>query len=998
MSTGMIIDGVFASQAIDSSGEILDIEGCDISTLDVDGVLNYEHKEGDKKLAGAGNNGEEIVGKILYAHRVMKESDCETDRQKEYWRKVGHIPFIYGMCRLYDGAGHSGAKALAAQIRDHHANGDPILVRFSIEGATLDKKGNRLVESVARRVAATLKPCNRTAVSGLIEDPRAPEGFEAKPIKQEQQVKDILAGVMDDHRDQEDTKKRELEHPSYKKLGGVHEVEVESLIKDEGDLKQALTLLTKLKMLKALSAGTTDAAPSTLTGGAALQREDHSGFKNRAMAALRDYGKKKFDKGEFKQFVKAKMPEADDQFIDHFADIAEDYHVKRAALKKGEEEQLQQQPSKSKPKKAAKPKKVAAAPAASPTTTPPPAVAPQPEPVAPAPTPKAKGKNIALKGPGLAPNALQSPPAAVVEGKAPAAQAHWDAATGSLVTEKGTFKANYNPEHWDEILSKPEFQDRFDAVMNNWKIVNDLRQKGVTIPGETAIAAMMGGYSANELVPVQEMAIQHTLEALDPESLHTRPPTADEEANLRGKLAGKKWPETNQEWFLNHDTDVNTTKVDREQAAKEGKSIAETPTRLIGKPEDKIGTLNYYHRLHPFLHELMKKHGMNGSKIVADLIKAKDDFNEWKAKQRSGFDKPLNQWRGKRERELKAAGTDPKEIKRILSEEGAKEREKIGTWGSMEDKLKYAGPIVEHLSNKTLRYMVGMLGYGDSHVPDTHFVRHFFGLDPRKKESTDISDHLKDVLLDPKNAEVLNQIDEHYRNNHPAAKWVQKRYFNGKADVHSTFPAFWAHWLNIVPNERAHGMRPEGRGGSANEESTHAPYWWAVANQMKKHGIPGWEKMIYKMLHDMAHLPMQVRVANALHELHNQFGPTAATIAYYHSMVPALLDASNGKDHSTMIRKLQAWTIDLRKAAADLHESKEADDGKVYFAGKRVVPGLAHTGDGDFELLHENRTHYIASPVGAQDRTDCMVKFPKDQEGTHYKVSRRPTVHVSDLE
>src|SRR6185436_184995 len=103
MATGMIIDGIFASQAIDSSGEILDVEGCDISTLDRDGVLNYEHLDGSSKESKA--FGQEIVGKIVYARKVFSAADCETDRQKEYWEKVGKIPFIYGMCRLYDGAG-----------------------------------------------------------------------------------------------------------------------------------------------------------------------------------------------------------------------------------------------------------------------------------------------------------------------------------------------------------------------------------------------------------------------------------------------------------------------------------------------------------------------------------------------------------------------------------------------------------------------------------------------------------------------------------------------------------------------------------------------------------------------------------------------------------------------------------------------------------------------------------------------------------------------------
>jgi hypothetical protein len=101
-------DGVFASQAIDSSGEILDIDGCDISTLSKDGVANYEHKEGDKKTEGGGNNGEEIVGRIIYAKKIFSVSDCDTDREERYWDEV-KVPFIYGMVRLYDGAGHSGA-------------------------------------------------------------------------------------------------------------------------------------------------------------------------------------------------------------------------------------------------------------------------------------------------------------------------------------------------------------------------------------------------------------------------------------------------------------------------------------------------------------------------------------------------------------------------------------------------------------------------------------------------------------------------------------------------------------------------------------------------------------------------------------------------------------------------------------------------------------------------------------------------------------------------
>lgn len=1016
----MVIDGVFASQAIDSSGEILDVSGCDISTLDKDGVANYEHKQPEDKNDKGGskaNNGEEICGKIVYATKVFTESDCENDRQKMYFNKIGRIPFIYGIVRLYDGAGHDGARALAAQIRDHHANNDPILVRFSIEGNTMERSGQRLTACIARRVALTLKPCNRTAVSGLIEDPKAPTGFDKTPVKASGRVKDLLASLMDDHRDEEDVQKREHTHPMYTKLGGVHEVESAPLIKDDADVLQAIKLIAKAKMLKALTAGGYNVAPGSLSGGAALQRED---LKGRALAALRDYGKSKFDKSEFRTFVKNRLPEASDEFVDHFADLAEDYHVKlkkaieltQERLAKDDDQVAAPAPAadKPKPKKSAKPKATAAAPA------------PVEEPKAPAAKPK-KGKAVPMAGPALPKESFKQPSPAAV-GDAPAAapeadQVHWDPATGTLHTAKGSYKAFNDSEHWDGLLANPDFVDKFDAVMNNWKIVHGLRQKGITIPGETAIAAMMGGYSANELVPVQEMAIQHTLETVEPTDLETAPPTADQESALRGAFTGKKWPETNQEWFHNHDTDVNTTAADRKK--HEGKPVSQVPTRLIGKPEDKIGTLNFYHRLHPFLHELMKKHGMNGSKIVEELIKAKGDFNAWKQKtgtkenkqhkpHMQQFEMKLRQELGieKLTSDLKAKGLDDEQIKKQMKPHMTKliqgldaERERIGWWGTkLEHKLAYAGPIVEHLSNKTIRYMIGMLGYGESHVPDTHFVRHYFGLDPNNNEHGKVSGHLKDVLLDPKNAHILQQIDDHYRQNHPAAKWTQQRYFDGKQDVHSTFPAFWAHWLNIVPHERARGLRAgEGRGGTANEQSTHAPYWWAVAQQMKKHGIPGWEKMIFKMLHEMAHLPMQARVANALHELHDQYGTTGATIAYYHSMVPALLN-SQGKDHGTMIRKMENWTIELRKAAAEIRQARESKpaEKKTYFAGKQVMPGHATTATGDYHLLHENRTHYIAVPVGTDDHLDAMVKFPKEQEGTHYTVVSRPSIHVSDLE
>jgi hypothetical protein len=303
MATGMIIDGIAASEAIDSSGEILSVEGCDISDLEEGkGVLNWEHRGEDAH--GASPN--DIVGAITYAKKIYKAADCEDDRQRMYWDRV-KLPLIYVKCRLFDGSGHPGAIALAAMIRDYHSNGQPVLVRYSIEGSTLEKEGNHLKRSVARRVAATIKPCNKSCHSGVLEDPNNPKG-ESKPAE-----KDIL----------EDIATRKFEHPSLMRLGGDAEFEVDPLVQET-------------ELAKTLTAGSTNAAPGTLTGGAALQREELSErakkiheMTNTAKAAVRDWD----GNGDFKAFLKSRLPEADDEFLDNFADLAEEYKVKKSMQK-----------------------------------------------------------------------------------------------------------------------------------------------------------------------------------------------------------------------------------------------------------------------------------------------------------------------------------------------------------------------------------------------------------------------------------------------------------------------------------------------------------------------------------------------------------------------------------------------------------------------------------------------------------------------------------------
>ena len=166
MSTGMLLDGIAGSEAIDSSGEILSVKGADISSLEKDGTLNWEHRGDD--APGASPN--DVIGRVIKAKKIFGADDCENDREKFFWDKI-ELPFIYCVFRLHDGAGHPGAVAAAAAIRDAEANGEAPVLNFSVEGSTLEKKNNTLLRSVIRRIALTQKPCNKSAHSGILARP-----------------------------------------------------------------------------------------------------------------------------------------------------------------------------------------------------------------------------------------------------------------------------------------------------------------------------------------------------------------------------------------------------------------------------------------------------------------------------------------------------------------------------------------------------------------------------------------------------------------------------------------------------------------------------------------------------------------------------------------------------------------------------------------------------------------------------------------------------------
>lgn len=154
------IHGIAASENIDSSGERISILGMDISSLDKDGVFNYEHKS---------DNPEQIVGKVLKARKILSEEDAEDDHQLYFWKKCG-VPYLYVMGELFDDYKES-AKEIAGMFRydaDHKEQNGRTVMNFSIEGAKIEKQGMDIVKSIARKVTLTPMPCNKAAVAEMV--------------------------------------------------------------------------------------------------------------------------------------------------------------------------------------------------------------------------------------------------------------------------------------------------------------------------------------------------------------------------------------------------------------------------------------------------------------------------------------------------------------------------------------------------------------------------------------------------------------------------------------------------------------------------------------------------------------------------------------------------------------------------------------------------------------------------------------------------------------
>jgi hypothetical protein len=151
------IDMIAGSQIRDTQGEMLSVEGADISDLvSGNGRLNDNHGKGFFNS----------IGRVTGAKKIMKSEDCENDRQKYYWEKV-KAPFIYVTGVLYDDDDHPNAKAAAAILRNIHKADTPLKLKASVEGGVVARgisDNNLLARTKIHSVALTFTPANNATL------------------------------------------------------------------------------------------------------------------------------------------------------------------------------------------------------------------------------------------------------------------------------------------------------------------------------------------------------------------------------------------------------------------------------------------------------------------------------------------------------------------------------------------------------------------------------------------------------------------------------------------------------------------------------------------------------------------------------------------------------------------------------------------------------------------------------------------------------------------
>ena len=169
------IDMCSSSQLRDTQGEMLNVEGADITELQMGrGRLNDNHGKGFFNC----------LGKVTAAKKIFKAEDCEDDRQRYYWEKV-KSPYIYVKGELFDDEDHPNAKAAAAILRNIHKTDCPLKIKASVEGGVISRgitDPALLARTKIHSIALTFVPANQATLVEPLNLEKGESDIEADEI------------------------------------------------------------------------------------------------------------------------------------------------------------------------------------------------------------------------------------------------------------------------------------------------------------------------------------------------------------------------------------------------------------------------------------------------------------------------------------------------------------------------------------------------------------------------------------------------------------------------------------------------------------------------------------------------------------------------------------------------------------------------------------------------------------------------------------------------
>jgi hypothetical protein len=999
---GLRIDGIAASSAIDTSSEAIDIENLDISSLKSgQGVLNYEHR--NPKQQGASFL--DVLGAITYAHKIMGPDDCENDRQRSYWDQV-QLPFVYIQAELFDDENHPGAVAAASIIRFYHTRKMPILIRFSIDGHTIEREGNVLKHCIARDVALTIKPANHSCVSGVLDE-------KAKKV-----------GALDELSRSQDGLTR-LPGVEFTMLAPDDDIDPVTLIRSEVANLQELG--------KAMTAGSMMAAPGDLRGGSALAKEDvQGGLKMRLTTAFRDWTRK----STLHDHLIKTLPDIHPDFLHKFVELITENRLRKASeLHEYLEKTMD---AGSTPPKTASGTAIDAPPDADKTKAfgKPGDAAPAPIQDAQTPPPAAKGSAHVMK-PGakrvvdMTPeerqgiyNKVNAEAAANPASQAAAAKASSEVAEIQGAPHVAGLRVGVHPEHAPAMDRAAQMRAINAEAARNSADAAAAQANRPSTPGLLAKRADEDedpdAIEAED--PTKPLTIRGKPVSPNPKK---RSASFDENTGILHTSRGS-FPM----YIPSHDSPAALHHFMKTLSDPKVTEFHDYAVRQWARLNERIKTgdlppavimhATLFSQLSPNtpvpMQELMyghlvdhmnevgvdARHPAFGSEYHRDQWKARDQKQQLPQNSPEHWERMRSQIRlaGDSEAKFNAEGQQVKEARQagdlksfMLANNKWKNMAQyhtihdrlVGLIASNKDDVRKSvrelmfqksrgDGGVPGLAPKTARYMMGMLGGGNVMVPDTHFVRYLFGLD-KKQDSATIG-HLKSVLWRDTMAgsDTLEGIDRYYFRHHDAVKHMLEHPEHGKLfrdnPESAIFPAFWKNWVSIVPHEKFRGLTT----GGQNEFTDHRPFWEAIAPFLKAEGEtvdPRWE--------------LAAKTAIQHIQWAEEHGEAQAMMLYYAHLLPHLMGAGLRKDEAA---------FGPGQGAIDFMPPKPAEVIKV--RGKPVHPGelryrpdVNHAFAGaKFKVVSASPDHYeVLHGSGPSAR---LAKVPRALEGKAFEVTRHP--------